>query len=110
MSDGFQRVISSAELPSGASKAFEIDGHPVLVGNSAGEFFAVQNRCTHQDAPLEGGRIRNGMIACPRHGVMFDVRTGCGKGQMGRVPLRTYAVRVVDGEIEVALAMPVPAA
>lgn len=110
MSDSFQPVLATADLPPGASKAIEIDGHHILVGNSAGEFFAVQNRCTHQDAPLEGGRIRNGMIACPKHGVMFDVRTGCGKGQMGRVPLRTYALRVVEGEIEVSLSMPVAAA
>ncbi|MCY1411137.1 hypothetical protein D9M71_265190 [compost metagenome] len=43
------------------------------------------------------------MIACPLHGVLFDVRTGCGKGPLGRVPLRTFAVQVVDGRIEVAV-------
>lgn len=109
MSNVFHSVLDAAELPPGASKAVQIDGHNILVGNSAGEFFAVQNRCTHQDSPLEGGRIRNGLIACPLHGVMFDVRTGCGKGQMGRVPLRTYALRVVEGRIEVSVDMPVTA-
>ena len=109
MNNAFHSVLDAAELPPGASKAVQIDGHNILVGNSAGEFFAVQNRCTHQYSPLEGGRIRNGLIACPLHGVMFDVRTGCGKGQMGRVPLRTYALRVVDGRIEVSVDMPVTA-
>lgn len=109
MNNAFHPVLDAAELPPGASKAVQIDGHNILVGNSAGEFFAVQNRCTHQDSPLEGGRIRNGLIACPLHGVMFDVRTGCGKGQMGRVPLRTYALRVVEGRIEVSVDMPVAA-
>ncbi|ENO85559.1 Rieske (2Fe-2S) protein [Thauera linaloolentis] len=103
MDQTFHPLLDCAELPPGASKGFRIDGHDILVGNAAGEFFAVQNRCTHQNAPLEGGRIRNGLIACPMHGVMFDVRTGCGRGQMGRVPLRVYALRVIDGRIEVSL-------
>ena len=110
MSTEFHPVLDAAELPPGASKAVHLDGHDILVGNAAGSFFAVQNRCTHQDSPLEGGRIRNGLIACPLHGVMFDVRTGCGRGQMGRVPLRPFALRVEDGRIEVSLAAPVAAA
>lgn len=110
MSNEFHSVMDSAELAPGASKAVEVGGHSILICNANSEFFAVQNRCTHQNSPLEGGRIRNGMIACPLHGVMFDVRTGCGRGQMGRVPLRTYALRVVDGRIEVSLEAPVAVA
>lgn len=110
MSNEFRSVMDSAELVQGASKAVEIDGHSILICNANNEFFAVQNRCTHQNSPLEGGRIRNGLIACPLHGVMFDVRTGCGRGQMGRVPLRTYALRVVEGRIEVSLEAPVAVA
>lgn len=107
MSTDFHAVINCDELPPGASKAFKVEDHVILVCNSNGEYFAVQNRCTHQDSPLEGGRIRNGLISCPKHGVMFDVRTGCGRGQMGRIPLRTYALRIVDGRIEVSVDAPV---
>ncbi|MCY1458828.1 Biphenyl 2,3-dioxygenase, ferredoxin component [compost metagenome] len=99
----FRFVLHSADLPPGKSKAVDLDGQSVLLCNVAGEVFAVENRCSHQGAELEGGRIRNGMIACPLHGVLFDVRTGCGKGPLGRVPLRTFAVQVVDGRIEVAV-------
>lgn len=104
MTQQFHYALDSAALPPGGSKAVSIEGLSVLVCNSNNEFFAVQNRCTHQDAELEGGRIRNGMISCPMHGVMFDVRTGCGKGQLGRVPLRTFPLRVVEGRIEVSVA------
>lgn len=109
MSTEFHHVMDCADLPAGANKAVEIDGQSILICNANNEFFAVQNRCTHQNSPLEGGRIRNGLISCPLHGVMFDVRTGCGRGQMGRVPLKTYALRVVDGSIEVSLEAPVAA-
>lgn len=99
----FHPLLDAADLPAGKSKAVSFAGLSVLVCNVSGEYFAVENRCTHQASPLEGGRIRNGMIACPSHGVLFDVRTGCGKGPLGRVPLRTFALQVVDGRIEVSL-------
>lgn len=99
----FHHVLDCADLPAGKSRAVALGGRSILVCNVGNEYFAVENRCTHQGAELEGGRLRNGMIACPLHGVLFDVRTGCGKGPLGKVPLRTFAVQVVDGRIEVAL-------
>ncbi len=98
----FHHVLDCADLPAGKSLAVDVAGLSVLVCNVNNEYFAVENRCTHQGAELEGGRIRNGMIACPLHGVLFDVRNGCGKGPLGRVPLRTFAVQVIDGRIEVS--------
>ena len=99
----FHYVLDAAQLPAGKNKAVTLQGLSILVCNSGGEFFAVENRCTHQGAELEGGRLRNNLIACPSHGVLFDVRTGCGKGPLGRVPLRTFAVQVNEGRIEVSL-------
>ncbi|MCO6056880.1 Rieske 2Fe-2S domain-containing protein [Pseudomonas sp. MOB-449] len=99
----FEHVLDADQLPPGQTRAVTLDGLSILICNSGGEFFAVENRCTHQGARLEGGRLRNGMIACPEHGVLFDVRSGCGKGPLGRVPLRTFALQVVDGRIEVGL-------
>lgn len=106
----FHNVLDCVDVPVGKSRAVDIGGLSVLVCNVNNEYFAVENRCTHQGAELEGGRIRNGMIACPLHGVLFDVRNGCGKGPLGRVPLRTFAVQVFDGRIAVSLeAAAVPA-
>lgn len=99
----FHHVLNVDQLPAGKTRAVTLEGLSILVCNSGGEFFAVENRCTHQGAELEGGRLRNNMIACPEHGVLFDVRSGCGKGPLGRVPLRTFALQVVDGRIEVSL-------
>lgn len=99
--DTFHHVMNVGDLQPGESKAVEIDGLSVLVCNVKGEYLAVENRCTHQNSALEGGRIRNGMIACPLHGVLFDLRTGCGRGPLGKVPLRTFAIQLVDEQIHV---------
>ncbi|MEH6386852.1 MULTISPECIES: Rieske 2Fe-2S domain-containing protein [Pseudomonas] len=109
MENAFHQVISVEELAPGQSKAVELEGLSVLVCNVKGEFLAVENRCTHQASELEGGRIRNGMISCPLHGVMFDLRTGCGRGPLGKVPLRTFAVQVIGDQVHVRLTEPAEA-
>lgn len=107
--DNFHHVMSVSDLQPGESKAVEIDGVSVLVCNVKGEYLAVENRCTHQSNALEGGRIRNGMIACPLHGVLFDLRTGCGRGPLGKVPLRTFEVQVIGDKVHVELSEPAAA-
>lgn len=92
-------VCASAELAEGSSVVIEHAGACVLVARSGGQVFAVENRCTHQDAELHGGRIRRGHIACPLHGVMFNLETGAPSGQLTKQPLRTFAVHETDGAI-----------
>lgn len=99
--------LTLAPLPANSSIAVEISDQPVLVCNSNGKHFAVQNRCTHQDTPLEKGRVRNGFISCPLHGVRFSLETGVPMGvELTRIPLRTYAVVEEEGMIKVDIEAP----
>jgi len=99
----FQAAFPEAELSDNDSRAVTISGSKVLICRAAGELYAVENRCTHQEAELEGGRIRGCFISCPLHGVRFDLRDGTPMGQLTREALPIYEVRVLDGMIEVAL-------
>ena len=85
-----------------SSKAIEVNGESVLLCNSGGSHFAIRNQCTLQNSPLAGGRVRNGFISCPLHGVRFDLRTGEPRGALTRVPVQTYSVRDEDGMIIVS--------
>jgi 3-phenylpropionate/trans-cinnamate dioxygenase ferredoxin subunit len=69
----------------------------VMVAALGTDVVAVEDRCTHQDTPLCGGRIRNGRVACPRHGAMFDLRTGKSFAPIAPRPLTVFPVRI-DGE------------
>jgi 3-phenylpropionate/trans-cinnamate dioxygenase ferredoxin subunit len=99
----YQPTFSDTELADNDSRAVIVNGTKVLICRAAGELFAVENRCTHQEAELEGGRIRGCFISCPLHGVRFDLRDGTPIGQLTRQALNTYNLRVVDGMIEVAV-------
>ena len=95
----FRTVCKLGDVPENGSKVVEIGGHSVLLCNSMGELYAIENRCTHQNTPLTEGRIRRGYISCPLHGVRFNLRTGEPMGQLTRVPVRTHVVRIEDGWI-----------
>ena len=99
----FHPALADADLANNDSRAVTLNGIKVLVCRVGGELYAVENRCTHQEAELEGGRIRGCFISCPLHGVRFDLRDGTPMGQLTREALPTYEVRVVDGVIEVAV-------
>ena len=99
----FQPACADGNLSDNDSRAVMINGRKVLICRAGGALYAVENRGTHQEAELEGGRIRGCFISCPLHGVRFDLRDGTPMGQLTREALPTYEIRVVDGMIEVAL-------
>src|SRR3712207_9141244 len=51
-------------------------GHRVALCNVSGEFYAIEDVCTHDAGPLDQGELIGSQIKCPRHGAKFDVTTG----------------------------------
>ncbi len=74
----FVRILPAADLRDGDLIPVAIDGRPVVLVRHLGEFFAVQNNCTHHDYPLSeaGFDSRDGVLVCAWHNGCFDVRTG----------------------------------
>ncbi|TVP76439.1 MAG: non-heme iron oxygenase ferredoxin subunit [Gemmatimonadales bacterium] len=75
------------------------EGEAVVVVKVDGEYFALEDRCSHQDFPLSDGSIENGQIECVFHGARFDVRTGKAKSLPAIKPVKTYPVEVRGDEI-----------
>jgi len=98
----FKPAIAAADVPENGNVAVLVGEADVLICNAGGTFYAVENLCSHQSSPLEGGRIRSCFIFCPIHGARFDLRDGSTKGQLTERPIRTFPVRVVEGMVEVA--------
>jgi nitrite reductase/ring-hydroxylating ferredoxin subunit len=57
---------------------------------------AYRNRCLHQDSPLAGGIVRNGVLSCPLHFWRYHADSGRLVGT--RRDLERYPVDVVDGD------------
>ncbi len=97
----FERVLKLADLPAGSKKVVDVNGKCVLVCNVHSKLFAISNICSHNEKPLERGRLGNGWIACPTHGARFDLATGAALNLPAKLPVATFEVRAADEWIEV---------
>jgi len=80
-----------------------VGDHSCALFRIGDEFFATDNRCTHAAAPLADGYFEGDLIECPLHQGVFNVRTGAPVCSPALKPVRTYAVRVVAGNVEIRL-------
>ncbi len=88
------------DLRPGGSVSFELpDENELAVYNVDGEFYAIENSCPHQGAPLSEGAICGHIVECGLHGWQFDVRSG----ECLTVPerIKTYRVRVEDDFVKI---------
>ena len=61
-----------------------------------GEYYATGALCSHQNEPLDRGRLEGCEVICRRHHLRFDLRTGdCTNA--GGYGLKTFDVRI-DGQ------------
>lgn len=90
-------------LGSGDRLFVEIDGNPIVVFNIAGQYYAIADVCSHDDAPLGDGRLMEYEITCPRHGARFDVRNGEALALPAVVDIPVYPVRIEDELIQIGL-------
>jgi 3-phenylpropionate/trans-cinnamate dioxygenase ferredoxin component len=91
-----------SELPPGAMRIVEWEDLEIGVFNCNGEFFAIEDRCSHDDGPLAEGEFHPDActVECPRHGSLFDLRNGKPKTLPAYVPVDTFPVVVEDDVIK----------
>ena len=90
------------ELPPGARRLVEVEDLEIGVFNCAGNLYAIEDRCSHDDGPLAEGEFdeETCTVECPRHGSLFDLKTGRPKTLPAYVPVDTFAVLVEDDTIK----------
>lgn len=95
-------VCPVSELPPGGRKVIEWEDYEIGVFNCNGELFAIEDRCSHDDGPLAEGPLdqANCTVECPRHGSLFDLRTGAPKTLPAYVAVETFPVRVEGDTIK----------
>lgn len=91
-------------VPEGEARGFEVDGREVVLCRLDGELCALNGICTHEDLPLDGGAVEDGVLTCPWHGARYDIRSGRAVALPAIRPLETYPVRVDDeGRVHVEI-------
>lgn len=94
-------VAPADEIAPGEFKVVDLDALRVAVFNVGGEFYAIEDRCSHDDGELTGGVVEGCEVMCPRHGAKFDLRTGEALTAPAYEPVETFPVRVEGGVVQV---------
>jgi len=101
----FVDICPLSDLPPGASRIVEVEDLEIGVVNCDGTILAIEDRCSHDNGILLEGDIdfEGCTVECPRHGSLFDLRTGKPLNLPAYVPVDTYEVVVEDEMIRVAV-------
>lgn len=101
---GFVRACSLADLPDeGQTLAVEVAGTPLVIACSGGDYFAVDEFCTHADVSLADGEVCDQTVECWLHGSRFDLRTGKPVGPPASKAIGSYQVRLDGDDVLVSL-------
>jgi 3-phenylpropionate/trans-cinnamate dioxygenase ferredoxin subunit len=94
------------ELPPGEMKIVTAGLVSLGVYNLDGEFYAIEDRCSHDDGPLCEGDFdaEEGYAVCPRHGARIEICSGRPLSLPAVEPVETFPVRVEDGMVKVTVA------
>lgn len=117
--DDFTKVATVDDVPKGSGIGVEVDGIEIAIFNADGKFFAIANRCAHQQAPMcKAGdkkinadhtwtESRGGLneeactVSCPWHLWEWDLKTGEHEASGKRIG--TFDVTVSDGGVYVRI-------
>jgi nitrite reductase/ring-hydroxylating ferredoxin subunit len=100
--DSMTPAAKTSEIPNFGKKVITVSGREVLFVNIKGSFFAFENECPHQGSPLTAAVVKDGYIACPRHGYRFNLADGSCTDHP-ELTLKKYPVEISGDDILVEL-------
>ena len=88
-----------SDYPLNEQKIIDLEDEFVLVLRTPSGFWAIEDRCSHDDNELFGGEVVGKEIKCPRHGARFDLESGQALCLPAVRAVRTYNVVVSDQDV-----------
>ncbi len=99
----FVKVAEVANVPDPGRVTVDVDGRIVVLFHVGGEFFCLDDVCTHDGGPLGEGALEDHRIACPRHGALFDIRSGKPLTMPATEPTARHLVKVEGNNVLVRI-------
>lgn len=100
--DSFHTIARVGDIPEGQGRAYEVGGRMIAVFLTGGHYYAIDDVCPHQGAPLSDGVVFDKCVTCSWHGWRFSLEDGRWLDSLkSRTRIGTYPVRVAGDEIQV---------
>lgn len=72
----FVKAAKTNDLTAGNKLKISLNGTEILLTNIDGSYYAIGNKCPHMGGSLFDGKLEGDNIVCPKHGSVFNVKTG----------------------------------
>lgn len=93
------RVARLVDLPEGRGVRVDLGDHVVALFRIDSAVYAIGDRCSHAEASLAEGEVFGTEVECPRHGSVFDLRSGEPGSLPATRPVPAYQTKVEDGDV-----------
>jgi 3-phenylpropionate/trans-cinnamate dioxygenase ferredoxin subunit len=100
------RLCAVGDLAPGEARRFDTAGLRVALVRIGDDFYAIGDRCSHEDFSLADGEVwpAECEIECAKHGSTFDLRTGAPCSLPATKPVPVYEVVVSGDDVSVVVA------
>jgi len=92
-------LCNAADVAAGTALKVETAGLSVAVFNVDGEFYVLDDLCTHGPGSLSEGYIEGDVVECNFHNGQFNIRTGEVVLPPCMIPMKTYPTSVENGKV-----------
>ncbi len=98
MSD-WVKACATVDIDQGGCRVVDIDDVMIVIFNLDGEFYAIEDVCTHDGGELATGCVKGESIECPRHGAKFNIKTGAVETAPAYEPVDTFPIKIENGDV-----------
>lgn len=99
----FVKAVQTSDVKPGERKIVEVEGEFVAIFNIDGQYYAIEDVCSHDDGPVAEGDLEGHEIVCPRHGARFDIRDGRVLSFPAITSIRSFPIKIEGDDILVDL-------
>jgi nitrite reductase/ring-hydroxylating ferredoxin subunit len=92
-------LCDAADVAPGSAIKVERQGLELAVFNIEGEFYVIDDHCTHGPGSLSEGYVDGDVVECNFHGGQFNIRTGAVVLPPCIDAVKTYPVVLKDGKV-----------
>lgn len=101
--NSWKTVARIEDLPENTPVPFEVDDQAIVLIKIGDRVYAIEDLCSHMEYPLHDGTIEDHIITCAYHGARFNIETGAVVSLPAFEPIKTFPVKIVDGNVLVNL-------
>ncbi len=94
-------VAKTSEITDETPKAAQVGKISIGIYRLGEAYYAIDDICTHEYAPLTEGYVDGEVVECPIHGALFNIRSGEAVAPPAKENLRTFRVKVEGEDIYV---------